>query len=95
MRRLTHCFWLGATHAPVFNSQGDKVAWLELDEDGYESDRLTDPYILQSSYAHNFYRAKIVVYDLTKNVRYTLTQKWDRSPESLAVNSSRDIIFRF
>jgi Tol biopolymer transport system component len=29
----------GATHSPVFNTQGDKVAWLELDEDGYESDR--------------------------------------------------------
>jgi len=29
----------GAVHAPVFNTQGSKVAWLELDEDGYESDR--------------------------------------------------------
>lgn len=29
----------GATHAPVFNRQGDKVAWLQLDEDGHESDR--------------------------------------------------------
>lgn len=30
----------GATRNPVFNAQGDKVAWVELDEDGYESDRL-------------------------------------------------------
>ncbi|KAI5983492.1 alpha beta-hydrolase [Pisolithus albus] len=29
----------GATHAPVFNRQGTKVAWLQLDEDGHESDR--------------------------------------------------------
>ena len=29
----------GATHGPVFSKQGDKVAWVELDLDGYESDR--------------------------------------------------------
>ena len=29
----------GATHSPVFNTAGTKVAWLELDKDGYESDR--------------------------------------------------------
>ncbi|KDQ16985.1 hypothetical protein BOTBODRAFT_64483 [Botryobasidium botryosum FD-172 SS1] len=29
----------GAVHGPVFNKQGDKVAWLQLDKDGYESDR--------------------------------------------------------
>ena len=29
----------GATHAPVFSQQGDKVAWVELDLDGYEADR--------------------------------------------------------
>ncbi|KAG6814233.1 hypothetical protein H0H92_015348 [Tricholoma furcatifolium] len=29
----------GAIHSPVFNAQGTKIAWLELDEDGYESDR--------------------------------------------------------
>jgi Tol biopolymer transport system component len=29
----------GATHSPVFNPKGNKVAWLELDRDGYESDR--------------------------------------------------------
>jgi dipeptidyl aminopeptidase/acylaminoacyl peptidase len=67
----------GATHSPVFSTSGRKVAWLELDEDGYEADR-----------------AKIVIYDLDKDVRYTLTQEWDRSPTSLAVsflNSSHDL----
>ncbi|KAI6110982.1 Alpha/Beta hydrolase protein [Pisolithus croceorrhizus] len=29
----------GATHAPIFNRQGTKAAWLQLDEDGHESDR--------------------------------------------------------
>ncbi|KAG6332137.1 hypothetical protein ID866_6956 [Astraeus odoratus] len=29
----------GATHAPAFSRQGAKVAWLQLDEDGHESDR--------------------------------------------------------
>lgn len=32
-----------------------------------------------------FCRAKIVIYDLKKNIKYTLTQHWDRSPDSLAV----------
>ncbi|KAL0580657.1 Dipeptidyl-peptidase 5 [Marasmius crinis-equi] len=59
----------GATHNPVFNEAGTKVAWLELDEDGYEADR-----------------AKIVIYDLKKDVRFTLTQDWDRSPDELAIN---------
>ena len=54
---------------PVFNKQGDKAAWLELDRDGHESDR-----------------AKIVIYDLAKNVRYTLTQNWDRSADGLSVS---------
>ncbi|KAF9454685.1 hypothetical protein P691DRAFT_189906 [Macrolepiota fuliginosa MF-IS2] len=66
----------GAIHSPVFNHQGDKVAWLELDEDGYESDR-----------------AKIVIYDLRSNVRYTLTQKWDRSPDSLAFNPEGTFLY--
>ena len=35
----------GAIHSPVFNTKGTKVAWLELDEDGYESDRYV-PHIL-------------------------------------------------
>ena len=29
----------GATHSPAFSNDGNKVAWLELDQDGYESDR--------------------------------------------------------
>ncbi len=33
------------------------------------------------------YRAKIVVIDLKKDVRYTLTQPWDLSVEELAVRS--------
>ncbi|KAF5369307.1 hypothetical protein D9758_002810 [Tetrapyrgos nigripes] len=66
----------GATHNPVFNEKGTKAAWLEMDKDGYESDR-----------------AKIVVYDLTKDVRYTLTQKWDRSPDSLAFSKDGDFIY--
>ncbi|TCD62995.1 hypothetical protein EIP91_006154 [Steccherinum ochraceum] len=66
----------GATHSPVLSKQSDKVAWLELDEDGYEADR-----------------AKIVVYDLKKNVRYTLTQKWDRSPDALSFSPTGDVIF--
>ncbi|KAI0670984.1 alpha/beta-hydrolase [Trametes maxima] len=57
----------GATHAPVFNNAGDKVAWAELDQDGHESDR-----------------AKLVLYDLKKDVRFTVTQHWDRSVSSIA-----------
>lgn len=30
-------------------------------------------------------RAKVVVYDLEKNVRFTLTQDWDRSPDTITV----------
>ncbi|KIK57262.1 hypothetical protein GYMLUDRAFT_173098 [Collybiopsis luxurians FD-317 M1] len=66
----------GAIHGPVLNEKADKAAWLELDEDGYESDR-----------------AKIVIYDLKKNVRFTLTQKWDRSPGSLAFSKEGDFIY--
>src|ERR1700761_1482919 len=29
----------GATHSPVISNSGNVVAWLELAEDGYESDR--------------------------------------------------------
>ncbi|KAH7925143.1 alpha/beta-hydrolase, partial [Leucogyrophana mollusca] len=66
----------GATHAPVFSGQGDKVAWLELDKDGDESAR-----------------SKIVIYDLTKDVRYTLTQNWDRSPNALKFSESGDFLY--
>ena len=33
------------------------------------------------------HRAKVVIYDIKKNIRYTLTQPWDRSVEELAVRS--------
>jgi len=66
----------GAVHNPVFNAKGTKVAWLELDEDGYESDR-----------------AKIVIYDLEKHVRFTLTQSWDRSPDGLAFSKDDDFLY--
>ncbi|KZT23468.1 alpha/beta-hydrolase [Neolentinus lepideus HHB14362 ss-1] len=66
----------GATHSPVWSKQGDKVAWLELDKDGYEADR-----------------SKLVVYDLKKDVRFTITQHWDRSPSSIVFsNSGKSII---
>ncbi|KIY71185.1 alpha/beta-hydrolase [Cylindrobasidium torrendii FP15055 ss-10] len=61
----------GAVHSPVLSPDGKKAAWLQLDLDGYESDR-----------------AKIVIYDLEKDIRYTLTQAWDRSPDTLAFGKS-------
>jgi len=66
----------GATHSPVFSKDGSKVAYLELDEDGYESDR-----------------AKIVIYDLITDVRFTITQEWDRSPSSLAFSPDDKFIY--
>ncbi|KAG5648332.1 hypothetical protein DXG03_004904 [Asterophora parasitica] len=66
----------GAIHSPVLSPRADKAAWLELDKDGYESDR-----------------AKIVIYDLVKDVRYTLTQGWDRSPEALVFNKEGDFLY--
>ncbi|TFK24997.1 hypothetical protein FA15DRAFT_739131 [Coprinopsis marcescibilis] len=66
----------GAIHSPVFNTAGTKAAWLELDKDGYESDR-----------------AKIVIYDLEKEVRFTVTQGWDRSPDSLTFSKDDTFIY--
>ncbi|EGN98332.1 hypothetical protein SERLA73DRAFT_74559 [Serpula lacrymans var. lacrymans S7.3] len=66
----------GATHNPVFNKQADKVAWLELDEDGHEADR-----------------SKIVLYDLQKDIRFTLTPDWDRSPSTLSFSTSGDHLY--
>ena len=34
------------------------------------------------------HRFKVVLYDLSKNVRFTITDNWDRSPDALAVSSS-------
>ncbi|KAE9387920.1 alpha/beta-hydrolase [Gymnopus androsaceus JB14] len=75
-RELTSSALKGQTHSPILNENADKAAWLELDKDGYESDR-----------------AKIVIYDLKKDVRFTLTQKWDRSPDSLAFSKEGDFIY--
>lgn len=78
----------GATHNPVFSPTGSKVAWLELDEDGYEADRYVTVCVSFSTrFCSCYKRAKIVIYDLRKNVRFTLTQSWDRSPDGLAVSS--------
>ncbi|KAF9483390.1 hypothetical protein BDN70DRAFT_873894 [Pholiota conissans] len=66
----------GAIHSPVFNTAGTKVAWLQLDKDGYESDR-----------------AKIVIYDLQKKVSFTITQAWDRSPDSLAFSKDDTFLY--
>ena len=77
----------GATHSPVLSKQRDLAAWLQLDKDGAEADRYVisqdaTPYMLSDT----LYRAQIVIYDLTKHVKYTLTRHWDRSPDSLVVN---------
>ncbi|PPQ63625.1 hypothetical protein CVT24_004378 [Panaeolus cyanescens] len=66
----------GAVHSVVFNTKGNKAAWLELDKDGYESDR-----------------HKIVIYDLEKDVRFTVTQDWDRSPSALAFSKDDTFLY--
>ncbi|KAI0689068.1 Alpha/Beta hydrolase protein [Cytidiella melzeri] len=66
----------GATHAPVLSQQGDKVAWVELAEDGYETDR-----------------GKVIIYDLKKDVRYTLTEKWDRTSSELAFSPDGHVLY--
>ncbi|KAL0961326.1 hypothetical protein HGRIS_006284 [Hohenbuehelia grisea] len=66
----------GATHSPVFDLWGSKVAWLEMDKDGYEADR-----------------SKIVIYDLKRDVRFTVTQDWDRSPDRLAFSKEGNFLY--
>lgn len=39
-------------------------------------------------------RGKVVIYDLKKDIRYTLTQPWDRSVDELAVRLGIIIVFR-
>ncbi|EKM51879.1 uncharacterized protein PHACADRAFT_262274 [Phanerochaete carnosa HHB-10118-sp] len=38
-------------------------------------------------------RAKVVIYDLKKDVRYTLTQKWDRSAAELAFSPEGKVLY--
>ena len=75
-----------ATLRPVFNAHGTKAAWIELEQDGHESDRyvlsLAIPPPLLLSILNS---GRIVIYDLEKNVRFTLTQKWDRTATDIAV----------
>lgn len=85
-RELTSEVLKGQTHSPVLNNKADKAAWLELDEDGYESARWAIASSAVKPSVDFPCRAKIVIYDLKKDVRFTLTQKWDRSPEELAVS---------
>ncbi|KAF9533220.1 Alpha/Beta hydrolase protein [Crepidotus variabilis] len=66
----------GATHSVVFSNSGTKVAWTELDKDGYESDR-----------------AKIVIFDLKKLVRFTVTQHWDRSAGELVFSKDDKFLY--
>ncbi len=84
----------GATHKrhnPVLDAQGDKVAWAELDGDGYESDRFVAKSSLSADSESNSpvqgqdRRTRLI--DLKKDVRYSLTQPWDLSIEELAVRS--------
>ncbi|KAL1744514.1 Alpha/Beta hydrolase protein [Schizophyllum fasciatum] len=66
----------GATHAPTFSTDGTKVAWLELAEDGYEADKYT-----------------VILYDLSKDVRFAITAKWDRSPDGLAFSKDDKTLY--
>jgi dipeptidyl aminopeptidase/acylaminoacyl peptidase len=38
-------------------------------------------------------RAKVVVYDLKENVRFTITEDWDRSPDSIIFSPSSTLIY--
>ncbi|KAI0036528.1 Alpha/Beta hydrolase protein [Vararia minispora EC-137] len=42
---------------------------------------------------HEADRAKVVIFDLKKGVRYTLTQPWDRSPDGLSFSPDAPILF--
>ena len=71
----------------MFSTDGTKVAWLELQEDGYEADKWVLPLdgyaVPLTDHVHRF---KVVLYDLSKSVRFTITDNWDRSPDALAVS---------
>lgn len=38
-------------------------------------------------------RAKVVIYDFTKDVRYTLTQHWDRSPSAITFSPDGKVLY--
>jgi dipeptidyl aminopeptidase/acylaminoacyl peptidase len=42
---------------------------------------------------HESDRAKVVVYDLKENVRFTITEDWDRSPDSIIFSPSSTLIY--
>jgi hypothetical protein len=50
--------------------------------------------VLPTPRVTTLYRAKVVIYDLKKDIRYTLTQHWDRSVDELAVRLGIIIVFR-
>jgi hypothetical protein len=53
-----------------------------------------DPVLLPTPRVTILYRGKVVIYDLKKDIRYTLTQPWDRSVDELAVRPHIIIVFR-
>ncbi|OJA17237.1 hypothetical protein AZE42_00166 [Rhizopogon vesiculosus] len=42
---------------------------------------------------HESDRAKVVIYDLKKDVRFTITEDWDRSPDSIIFSPSSDLLY--
>ncbi|KAG1872451.1 alpha beta-hydrolase [Suillus subalutaceus] len=42
---------------------------------------------------HESDRAKVVIYDLKENVRFTITEDWDRSPDSIIFSPSSALIY--
>ncbi|KAG1822832.1 Alpha/Beta hydrolase protein [Suillus subaureus] len=42
---------------------------------------------------HESDRAKVVIYDLKENVRFTITEDWDRSPDSIVFSPSSTLIY--
>ncbi|GMK53913.1 hypothetical protein CspeluHIS016_0104990 [Cutaneotrichosporon spelunceum] len=58
---------LGAVSGVEFSGDGSKLAWLQMAEDGYESDKRV-----------------VTVHTFANSKTQKWTQKWDRSPDSLA-----------
>ena len=53
-----------------------------------------NPVLLSSPRVTILHRGKVVIYDLKKDIRYTLTQPWDRSADELAVRLGITVVFR-